>query len=389
MALQLYFHSLDYGFPENKALDSLHDSNADDLASRFLPPVIKQSSFVLIVTICCFFWMASGDTTPGEALETVKHPVRFWLALAGGLVLLGSVAAYVCDNLGFDRYEEEKSRLPFRIRGVEWLGISTLLDPMVASILTALFPVLAGGAEKTAQTQPVFFVLCLGFILLLIVLKVMSLRHSKLQELKIFCFSHLRSKRTSGESVNPDDFSSVAPLRNLENILEKMEQEDSAFELTEIYRFREAETPKNDLDKHLQYQLWLFNSNHLELRTSIAVWVMKHGKRIYDSKQLFERLLFHEHMRYFAADEFRGRILIFFPDKLRYDEALLTQMAEAVTGEPLGEDDQIFYFLNIQNHKELPGHLQKFIRENCLMIFENRDNFTSTQHKVMFECLGV
>ncbi|MEA1900488.1 MAG: hypothetical protein U9N47_06970 [Thermodesulfobacteriota bacterium] len=386
MFLQLYFHALDFGF-EGIELDL--PKNDRDVKNKWSekinslgPSVIKQNAFAFIITVSCFFWVFLSRESVTKVLGTVESPVLFWLFLGGGIVFLGSVVAYVWDNFGFDGYEQEKENLPFKIRGVEWLGISTLMDPMVSNILTAFFPALAetGGQE----TKPVFFFISLAMIIMLVVLKVLMMRYTKLHEFKVFCFSLLRSRRTSGEPIEPNHFSSVALIRHLKSIRNK----EDKFGIRELYRFKENDVPKNELDKHLQYQLWLFNSSHLEIRKAIAVWVMKEGKPIYDAEQLFERLLFHEHMRNFCTKNHirDGRILLFFPDKLRFDENRLIELVEKETGKIIEENDQVFYFLDLTEYERISEHIQQFIEARWEFLKDHRQ-YQALQNEVMMKVL--
>ncbi len=77
----------------------------------------------------------------------------------GASFFLGSIVAYNLDNWGFDKYEEQKDSLPFKIRRVEWLGVSTLMDPMVANIVILLFAAAGielGGTVRESQPSSPF-----------------------------------------------------------------------------------------------------------------------------------------------------------------------------------------------------------------------------------------
>ncbi len=384
LALQLCFHTYDFGFTGQEAHFPSDPGDSHDKCAVFLtrvkPVVLKQTAFAVVAAFWCVIWNFSAETTLWNAIRSVEHPARFWTALILGIVIFGTIIAYIFENFGLDNYDMEKNRLPFRIRGVEWGGILTFTDPLAANALTACFPFLI---SKPAA-HPHFFFLSLGMILLLILLKILMLHHSKFQAFRIFCFSHLRSRRTSGERIEPDHFSSVALIRNLKRIREK----EFEFEIIEACKVRKGDVPENKLHEHLQHQLWLFNSNHLEMRQEIAVWVMKHGKLICHSRQLFERLLFHEFMRYFCTENSirEGRIQLFFPDKLKFDEDRLIQLVKTCTPAPLGEDDQIFYFLDIPEYEDISGKIKAFIKA-CLEIFSDRNRFSRTQKKVMMDVL--
>jgi len=380
LALQLYFHTYDFGFARQEDILPSAGSDSGDALSgfskRLKPVLLKQTAFAVIAAMYCVLWNLSADANPLEAIRSVAHPVRFWAAFGIGIVVFGSVIAYTCENFSLDNYDREKSVLPFRIRGVEWGGIATFTDPLTASLLTAVFPVLVGGPAA----HPFFFFLSFSLIVLLIILKIMILCHSRFHELKIFCFSHLRSQRTLGEMIRPDHFSSVALIRHLKRIRDNQ----TVFEMSEIRRFREGDAPRDELDEHLQTRVWLFNSNHLESRREIAVWILKNGRLAYNSKQLFERLLFHEHIRCFCAQHRirEGRILIFFPDKLKSDENALIRLMKDCTRIRLDEEDQVFYFLDIPEYENLSHKIQVFIQES-LMIFKDRRLFCETQNEVM------
>lgn len=391
LSLQLYFHSLDYGFPEGPAKAALIENRSESRAIQkvhdFSPTLVKQCLFAIIVVTICGIWQGFSNHSVSEAFDGIDSPIVFWLSFVGGIVVLGSIVAYILDNAGFDHYEEEKEPLPFKIRGVEWLGISTLMDPMIANILIlscAGFGLYIGAAGEIQQMKPVFFLICVVLIAFLAVLKVLILRHNKLQELKVFCFSHLRSRRTAGDSVDPDFFSSVALIRCLEDIRSQM----SALTIDEIARFQQGAAPKNELEKHLQYHLWLFNADHLEQRETIAVWRMKDGKYLYDSKQLFERLLFHEHMRHFGSVLHlpREQILLFFPDKLKSDEGKLADLLSSTTGSAVTDSDQLFYFINVPDFEKLPGLIRGFLADRFQTV-KDRRRFLAIQNKVMMDVL--
>ncbi|QTA80258.1 Uncharacterized protein dnl_25540 [Desulfonema limicola] len=384
-ALQLYFHSFDFGF-EGAELDlsGNHENEDNEILKKFGPSVIKQSVFALIIAFFSFIWNMSSDKGLTHALKTVEHPGVFFFSLLIGIVFFGSVVAYVCDNLGFDGYKKEKESLPFKIRGVEWLGISTLMDPLVSNILTAFCPFLAETGKEGSQVQPVFFGISLIMILLLMVLKVLIMRYSKLHEFKVFCFSNLRSQRTSGRTINPDHFSSVALIRNPESI----RSDSIKCELIEILKFNEADVPENELQKHLQYQLWLFNSSNLEVRKSVSVWIMKNGKLLYSAGQLFERLLFHEHMRSFCVENHirDQRVILFYPDKLRFDENRLVELINKETGSEIGEDDQVFYFMDLPGRKNTAEHIRHYITDRWNLV-KDRNKYEKVQNEVMMEVL--
>lgn len=391
LSLQLYFHSLDYGFPDKPEKEALmtqsSEKGIDKFFNNFSPTLVKQSVFALIVASICGVWQMFSKDTVSKAFEDAGNPVAFWLSFVGGIVILGSIVAYIIDNAGFDHYEEEKENLPFQIRGVEWLGISTLMDPMIANILIvvcASFGLYLGAEGEIEQMKPAFFVMCVVLIVFLAVLKVLILRHNKLQEFKVFCFSRLRSRRTAGDTMDPDHFSSVALIRSQEEIRSQMD----GLVLQEVARFQQGTAPQNELEKHLQYHLWLFNADHLEQREAIAVWRMKDGKFLYDANQLFERLLFHEHLRYFGA-EFHihpGRVILFFPDKLKSDEGKLADLVQAHSGATVGENDQLFYFLDVPGFEKLPD----FVRDYLVKRFEairDRKRYVSIQNGVMMDVL--
>ncbi|MDM8549746.1 hypothetical protein QUF72_06705 [Desulfobacterales bacterium HSG2] len=55
--------------------------------------------------------------------------------LSWEIVVFRTVMAYTFENFGPDNYNKEKSRLPFRIRGMEQGGIFTFTDPLAANAL--------------------------------------------------------------------------------------------------------------------------------------------------------------------------------------------------------------------------------------------------------------
>ncbi len=395
MALQLYFHSLDYGFPDSNEKNELtrgeknpaEKKKFDEIFLNFSPTLVKQTFFAIVITCSCLIWHPFSDSTFSAAFKTIGNPVVFGMAFIGGIVILGSIVAYALDNAGFDEYEEEKKTLPFKIRGVEWLGVSTLMDPLIANFLIvgcASFGLYLGKEGEILSMKPAYFFICIALIIFLAILKVLMLHHNKMQEFKVFCFSLFRSRRTAGETVDPDHFSAVAMLRQLEEI----QGGNVLPEIKEVCRFRSKDVPAHALDRHLQYQLWRFNCNHMELREEIAIWVMKEGKHLYDAKQLFERLLFHEHMRYFCTENSiqDGRIFLFFPDKLRFDENKLRQMIKEDCREETADGDQLFYFIHIPDENALPSLLQDYLQKRWQKAAD-RKPFSRLRDAVMMDVL--
>ncbi len=84
----------------------------------------------------------------------------------------------------------------------------------------------------------------------------------------MFCFNSLQSRRVAGENVlDPDRFTAVSLAPRIEEI----RTGDVPFEIREIRWFRQGDIPGTPLEKRLQYQLWLYNSEHMERRTSMCV----------------------------------------------------------------------------------------------------------------------
>lgn len=120
--LTLYFHTLEYGFSSSEAGHALKDNEKT---------VCKQACFCLTALFCFILlsWGSEEQVVANISAKLTPGAYKFWIAMAGGIVLLGSAAAYFLANLGHDKYKTEKERLPFRIEAGEWLASQRFSTP--------------------------------------------------------------------------------------------------------------------------------------------------------------------------------------------------------------------------------------------------------------------
>ncbi len=115
---------------------------------------------------------------------------------------------------------------------------------------------------------------------------------------------------------------------------------------------------------------------------------MKNGKAIYDSKQLFEMLLFRDHIRRFweQMDIRKGKIFLFFLDKLKHDEKRLGETIRKEGLQGPDDNDQLFYFVDIEEYPGLAPLSKDYLSERWSAAAD-RAKIDAVRDRVMMEVL--
>jgi hypothetical protein len=156
-----------------------------DLGWAFV--VRNQLRVAFVVTICSIAWWGlfprPEETWPKWWQEVFVWDWYVWLLFLVIVCLLGTVGAYLFENLGLQGHDASLAKnMEWRVKGSDWLLVTANLDPLIGALLIGLLTL----GRKEAEGQVPLLLVSAGLIGGVAMLEILKLWLRKRHEMRIY-----------------------------------------------------------------------------------------------------------------------------------------------------------------------------------------------------------